>query len=74
MLNKYWELIGSELIEMVKNVEKKPLTTKNHYGNYMHLLSVLIDEGINIDIAKALLIKANGNVDGINDAYNCIRI
>ena len=74
MLNKYWELIGSELIEMVKNVEKKPLTTKNHYGNYMHLLSVLIDEGINIDIAKALLIKANGNVDGINDAYKCIRI
>jgi len=74
MLNKYWELIGSELIEMVKNVEKKPLTTKNHYGNYMHLLSVLIDEGINIDMAKALLIKANGNVCGINDAYKCIRI
>ena len=74
MLNKYWELIGSELIEMVKNVEKKPLTTKNHYGNYMHLLSVLIGEGVNIDMAKALLIKAGGNVEGINDAYKCIRI
>ena len=63
MLEKYWELIGTEIIEMVKNVEKKPLTTKNHYGNYMHLLSVLIDGGI---------IKADGNVDGINDAYKCI--
>ena len=72
MLEKYWELIGTEIIEMVKNVEKKPLTTKNHYGNYMHLLSVLIDGGINIKIARALLIKADGNVDGINDAYKCI--
>ncbi len=74
MLDKYWSLIGTELIEMVKNVENKPLTTKNHYGNYMHLLSVLVGEGIEIKIARALLIKADGNVDGINDAYKCINI
>ena len=74
IINKYYDIIGSELKEMIKNVENKPETTKNRYGNYMELISFLIDAKVNKNIVKELLIKCGGNVNGINDAMKIFNI
>ena len=51
---------------------KKILTTKNHYGDYLNLLTTLISEKIPKQIARDLIIKAGGNFEGINSAYQVI--
>ena len=42
MLSEYYKLIGNEVERMVKRVENKPKTTQDRYGNYMHLISLLV--------------------------------
>ena len=74
IINKYYDIIGSELEEMVKNVENKPETTRNRYGNYMELISFLIDAKVNKNIASKLLIKAGGNIAGVNDAMKIFNL
>ena len=74
MLNEYYELIGDETKRMVKAYESKPATTQDRYGGYMHLISILTDENIPIDIACQLLIKCGGNVQGIASARKVINL
>ena len=74
MLNEYYELIGEETKRMVKAYESKPATTQDRYGGYMHLISILTDVEIPIDIACQLLIKCGGNAKGIMAARKCITL
>ena len=73
LINKYWNLIGQDLKIIVNNIEKKPETTKNRYGCYLSILTDLINNKININIALELLIKANGNKAGIISALNILK-
>ena len=74
MLNEYYELIGEETKRMVQAYESKPKTTQDGYGGYMHLISILTDVEIPIDIACQLLIKCGGNAKGIMAARKCITL
>ena len=69
--NKYlkslFTAIGGELKQLVNNAESKPYTTKNNYGRYMDLLTMLQPE-VGLDNAVQLLIMAEGNKEGILDA------
>ena len=74
MLSEYYKLIGNEVEQMVNKVENKPKTTQDRYGDYMHLISVLIDNKLPIGIACQLLIKCGGNVNGVTAARKCINL
>ena len=74
MLNEYYKLIGNEVEQMVNKVENKPKTTQYRYGDYMHLISVLIDYKIPIGIVCNLLIKCGGNPNGVTAARKCINL
>jgi hypothetical protein len=69
--NKYlkslYTNIGAELEELVFKVELLPHTTKNNYGRYMGLLTMLQPQ-VGLDNAVQLLIMAKGNKEGILDA------
>ena len=73
--NKYikslFNSISSELIELVKQAEKMPYTTKNNYGEYLKLLTMLKSQ-TGLDNAVQLLIMAKGNKQGILDAKKII--
>jgi len=66
-----WDIIKNDLKKLVLNVESKPKTTQDHYGEYLHLLTRLKSQ-IGLDIARSLLIKAGGNENGINSACRII--
>ena len=63
--------ISTELIELVKQAEKMPYTTKNNYGEYLKLLTMLKPQ-IGLDNAVQLLVMAEGNKKGILDAKKII--
>ena len=69
--NVLWNSIEDDLKAMVNIAERKPKTTKDHYGEYLHLLTNLKSQ-IGLDIARSLLIKAGGNENGINSACRII--
>lgn len=49
-----------------------PYTTKNNYGRYMKLLTMLQPQ-VGLDNAVQLLIMAKGNKQGILDAEKVIK-
>jgi len=64
--------ISSELTELVQEAEKMPYTTKNNYGQYLKLLTMLKPlNGLNN--AVKLLILAGGNKQGILDAKEILK-
>ena len=73
--NKYikslFNSISTELIELVKQAEKMPYTTKNNYGEYIKLLTMLKPE-IGLNNAIQLLVMAKGNKQGLLDAKKII--
>ena len=72
ILEKYYDIIGDYLEKQVERIEKKIPTTQNRYGDYLNLLTTLISEKIPKPIARDLIIKAGGNFEGINSAYQII--
>ena len=44
--DKYYEIIGDYLEKQVIRIENKIPTTKDRYGDYLHLISTLIGEKI----------------------------
>ena len=70
--DKYYEITGDYLEKQVTRINNKIPTTKNHYGDYLNLLTTLISEKIPKQIARDLIIKAGGNFEGINSAYQVI--
>ena len=72
ILDKYYEITGDFLESQVKRIKNKVPTSKNHYADYLLLLTTLIGEKIPKPIARDLIIKAGGNLKGINSAYQII--
>ena len=72
IIDKYYEIIGDYLEKQVERIKNKIPTTKNHYADYLNLLTTLISEKIPKNIARDLIIKAGGNFEGINAAYQII--
>ena len=79
IIDKYYNLIidddiilGNYLEDQVIKINNKIQTTKNNYGDYIPLITFLLDGKINKTNAMQLLIKAGGNINGINDAMRVI--
>ena len=81
IIDKYYNLIiddknnitlGNYLENKIIKINNKISTTKNNYGDYMQLITFLLDGKININNTMQLLIKAGGNINGINDAMRII--
>ena len=70
--DKYYEIIGDYLEKQVNRIEKKIPTSKNRYADYLLLITTLIDNKIPKPVIKDLIIKAGGNFEGINAAYQII--
>ena len=66
-INTYWGLVGEDLTEEMEEINNSPLTTRNHYGKYLAILTYL-KPLVGLGMSKALMIKAGGNVAGISDA------
>ena len=67
IIDKYWEIIGRDLTLLMSEINNSPITTRNHYGRYISILTDL-KEQVGLGIAKDLLIRAGGNKAGIEDA------
>ena len=72
ILDKYYEITGDYLEKQVKRIKNKIPTSKNHYADYLLLLTTLIGEKIPKQISRDLIIKAGGNFEGVNSAYQII--
>ena len=81
IIDKYYNLIiddknnitlGNYLENKIIKINNKISTTKNNYGDYMQLITFLLDCKINKNNTMQLLIKAGGNINGINDAMRII--
>ena len=70
-INTYWDLVGEDLIQAMQAINESPLTTRNHYGKYLSILTDL-KPLVGLSMAKALMIKAGGNIAGISDACRII--
>jgi len=70
-LKSLFNSIQNELIELVKQAEKMPYTTKNNYGQYLKLLTMLKPQ-VGLENAVQLLLMAKGNEQGILDAKKLI--
>ena len=60
--------LGNYLELKILQIKDKIKTTQNNYGDYIPLITFLLDGKINKTNAMQLLIKAGGNINGINDA------
>ena len=73
VINKLYELLKIELEYIIKSIKKRPKITRNNYGDYMNwIVKLNKDTKLNYKIIAALLIKAGGNKQGINDAMKII--
>ena len=79
VIDKYYNFIIDDEITLGNYLELKILqlnnkikTTQNNYGDYIPLITFLLDGKINKTNAMQLLIKAGGNINGINDAMRVI--
>ena len=70
--DKYYEILGDYLEKQVKRIKNKVPTSKNHYADYLLLLTTLIGEKIPKQISRDLIIKAGGNFHGVTAAYQII--
>ena len=73
MIEKLYDLLKDELEYIIKRIKKRPQVTKNNYGDYMNEI-IQLKNITNLDhgIISKLLIRAGGNVSGINDAMRII--
>lgn len=60
--------LGNYLELKIISINNKIKITQNNYGDYIPLITFLLDGKINKTNAVLLLIKAGGNINGINDA------
>ena len=72
IINEYYKITGDFLEKQVTRIENKIPTTENRYADYLNLITTLIGEKIPKNIARDLIIKAGGNFEGINSAYQII--
>ena len=74
-IDKLYNLLSDELEYIVKRIKKRPQVTKNNYGDYMNQIIELHKiTNLNYKLISTLLIRAGGNVNGINDAMRIINL
>jgi hypothetical protein len=66
--------LGKYLEDKIISINKKIKITQNNYNEYMNLITFLLDGKISKNHAMQLLIKAGGNINGINDAMRIINL
>ena len=64
--------LGNYLELKILQIKDKIKTTQNNYGDYIPLITFLLDGKINKTNTMQLLIKCGGNINGINDAMRVI--
>ena len=70
---KLYNLLKDEIDYIIKKINKRPQTTKNHYGDYMNQIVELHNiTNLNYKIISEILILGGGNVKGINSAMMII--
>ena len=70
---KLYNLLKDEIDYIIKKINKRPQTTKNHYGDYMNQIVELHNiTNLNYKIISEILILGGGNVNGINSAMMII--
>lgn len=75
LTDKYNEIINgvvSEVKPVVDAIEARPMTTQNHYGDYMGFLSRFDNDQSRMVMSVALL-RAGGNAQGIIDAVKLLK-
>ncbi len=72
LANKYWELIGKEVTQLVNELKSKPKLYQNDYGYYLQLFGSLEETKISKSILAYLMIKAGANHIGVMDAYQIL--
>ena len=67
--------LANDLVSTVKSIETSVKTTKNHYGQYLAILSMYREKSLStvMIIAKAL-IKAGANEEGVHSALSLLGI
>ena len=72
MDNEKLKVLISQLAEdfkpSVQKIEAKIATTRNHYGDYMALLSSVAKSKQHAQIFSLAMIEAGANRQGVNDA------
>ncbi len=63
--------LAEDVKPQVEQIEKSLPTTKNHYGDYMSLLSNFKDNKT-LALMMLALIRAGANRQGVHDAYKII--
>ena len=59
----------SDIQNLVKGIEEKPATTRNHYGDYGAALSKLSGGRKNVvQLLGLAFVKAGANAQGVSDA------
>lgn len=71
IFNKYNDIIGNDIKKLVISAENKPITTQNNYGNYLNVITSLINSGIEKSLVGLLLTFHGGNKLGI---ASCMKI
>ena len=62
-----------DIKECIKQIENLPLTTQNHYGDYMNSISRLCGNNKQmIKVVGLALIKAGANKNGVVSAVNIL--
>lgn len=60
--------IAKDLEPMVRDIESSAMTTKNHYGDYMSVLSLIGGDNDHKRFMALALIDAGANKQGVRDA------
>jgi len=63
--------LAKEVKPYVERIEAKVMTTQNHYGDYMALLSQFKDKMTLLAMAMACK-EAGANIDGVNSAVQIL--
>lgn len=67
-LKKLVTELAGDFKPAVEKIEAKIATTRNHYGDYMALLSSLAKSKQHAQIFALAMIEAGANRQGVNDA------
>jgi len=74
LVEKMIDIVLPGVKPLVAEIEAKPLTTLNHYGDYLSLLPLLIEQSPPSLTSKfwgCVLIKAGANPRGVKSALAC---
>jgi len=57
---------------VVRDIESRPLTTQNHYGDYMSFLSEYVKNRVTLKIISMSMVRAGANASGVQSAIQIL--